>query len=95
MEDETRQNLIASAPKAAAYLEVLLHSIPLEYVSPTKAEVIEAARQVVWKDAPIVGAAKKAAVDLLVSLDRKHILGKPNIAAYAKMPVLSKLSSHA
>ena len=89
VEQETRQNLIASAPKAVAYFEVLLHSIPFEHVSPTQEEVIAAAREVVWKDAPIVAAAKKAAVDLLVSLDRKHILGKPNIAAYARMPVLS------
>ncbi len=32
------------------------------------------------KDAPIVAAAKKATVDYLVSLDRKHLVGVQEVA---------------
>jgi len=36
------------------------------------------------KDAPIVVAARKGKVDLLVTLDQKHLLGKPEITEYIK-----------
>jgi predicted nucleic acid-binding protein len=36
----------------------------------------------VLKDAPILAAAKQAQVDLLVTLDKKHLLGKPELVAY-------------
>jgi serine/threonine protein kinase len=36
------------------------------------------------KDAPIVVAARKGKVDLLVTFDQKHLLGKPEITEYIK-----------
>jgi len=41
------------------------------------------------KDAPIVVAARKGKVDLLVTLDQKHLLGKPEITAYIKAKVVT------
>jgi predicted nucleic acid-binding protein len=41
------------------------------------------------KDAPIVAAAKKAQADMLVTLDKKHLLGKPELAMYAGMKIVT------
>ncbi len=41
----------------------------------TKDEVLQVAAYTVLKDAPIVAAAKRAEVDYLVSLDRRHLVG--------------------
>lgn len=87
--NETKRNLHASAPEAIPFLEQVFDSISFEYIRPTKRDVIAAANHVTQKDAPIVSAAKKAKVDLLVTLDKKHLLGKPEIAAYAGMDVVT------
>lgn len=80
--EETRRNLSEFAPETLIFLEYAIENIPFEYVEPTKREVLSAAKQVVMKDAPIAGAAKKAKVDLLVTLDKKHLLGKPELAEF-------------
>ena len=48
-----------------------------------------AASHVALKDAPIVAAAKRAKVDLLVTLDKKHLLGKPELAEYAGVDIVT------
>lgn len=76
---ETRRNLYESAPDQVAYLELTVNSLPFENIRPTKQDVIAAMDYVPLKDAPIVAAAKKAGVDLLVTLDKKHLLDRPQL----------------
>jgi predicted nucleic acid-binding protein len=80
--EETRRNLADFAPERVVFLDYLLARLPLETVTVTRRSVQAAARHVVLKDAPIVAAARKAKVDALVTYDRKHLLGKPEIAKY-------------
>jgi predicted nucleic acid-binding protein len=77
--EETRRNLAKSAPETEAFLDLILDLLPLEYEKPTKREILKAAEVVALKDAAIVAGAKKADVDLLVSLDKKHLLGNTQI----------------
>jgi predicted nucleic acid-binding protein len=51
--------------------------------------VIAVAKHVVLKDAPIIAAAKKARADFLVTLDKKHLLGKPELVAFANIPIVT------
>lgn len=68
--EETRRNLAESAPRAIPYLEFVLAHLAIEVVRPTK------------KDAPIAAAAKRAVVEMLVTLDKKHLLGRPDLARF-------------
>ena len=61
----------------------------MQFVRPTKRQVLSAAAHVALKDAPIVAAAKRAKVDLLVTLDKKHLLGKPELAKYASTEIVT------
>ena len=87
--EETRRNLSDFSPGKLPFFEQILDAIPFEYVRPTKREVVAATKFVVLKDAPIVAAAKKANVDLLVTLDKKHLLGKTDISEYARVPIFT------
>lgn len=87
--NETRRNLAEFSPDTLFFFEQVLGAIPFEYVRPTKKEVLAATKLVSLKDAPIVAAAKKAKVELLVTLDKKHLLGKPEIAEYTGAPTLT------
>jgi predicted nucleic acid-binding protein len=80
---ETRRNLGENAPDAIPYLDLLFETIPFEFIKPAKRDVLSAAKHVALKDAPILAGAKKAKVDFLVTLDKKHLLGRPELAAYA------------
>ena len=86
---ETRRNLAEEAPDAVVWLELLLITLPYELVRPSKEEVLESAIHVALKDAPIVAAARKAKVDLLVTMDQKHLLGKPELANYAGVEIVT------
>jgi predicted nucleic acid-binding protein len=86
---ETRRNLAEAAPDALAWLDLLMAVLPYETVQPTKEEVLAAAKHVTLKDAPIVAAAKIASPDMLVTLDQKHLLGKPELADYAKVEIVT------
>jgi predicted nucleic acid-binding protein len=81
--EEARRNLAKTSEDYVLFLDFVLDNIPIEYVRPTKRHVLATASHVALKDAPIVAAAKRAEVDLLVSLDKKHLLGKPELAEYA------------
>jgi predicted nucleic acid-binding protein len=86
---ETRENLEESAPDFVPLLDLLLEVVPLELVRPTKSDVVAAARLVALKDAPILAAAKKAGVDLLVTLDKRHLLEKPELVRYAGVEIVT------
>ena len=46
------------------------------------------------KDAPIIAAAKKAKVTVLVSLDKKHILGRPELETYIQARIVTPAEAH-
>jgi predicted nucleic acid-binding protein len=77
---ETKQNLTNKAPAAIPAFDQFLDAVPFESVRPSKQQVLQAAAYIALKDAPIVAAAKKAQVDYLVSLDRRHLVGLPEVA---------------
>lgn len=52
-------------------------------------ETPSAAEHVALQDVPIVSAAKRSKVDLLVTLDKKHLLGKPELAKYASAEIVT------
>ena len=86
---ETKRNLAESAPEYLVLLDYILENIPFELFQPTKREVVAATRYTALKDAPIVAAARKAKVDFLVALDKKHPLGKPDLAEYVGAEILT------
>jgi len=86
---ETRRNLAESAPEHLPFLERVIKNIAFEIVQYTKREVMAASKHVVLKDAPILAAARRAKVDLLVTLDKKHLLGRPALAKYARTEIVT------
>lgn len=76
---ETERNLATKAPAALSAFEEFRNVVPFELVRPTKRQVLQAASYTALKDAAIVAAAKRAKVDYLVSLDRRHLVGVPEV----------------
>ena len=87
--EEARRNLARTSEDYVLFLDFVLENIPIEYVRPTKRQLLSAASHVALKDAPIVATAKRAKLDLLVSLDKKHLLGKPELAEYAEADIVT------
>lgn len=92
--EETRRNLADFAPEALPALERVFDSIDFEIVNPIKDEVVEAAQLVAPKDAPILAAARVARVDILITLDKKHLLDKPELETYANCPILRPVDAY-
>lgn len=86
--EEVKSNLSRYSIEAAQYFDYITTAISFLYVRPTKREVLAAARHVALKDAPIVAAARKSKVDMLVTLDRKHLLDVAEVSKYCGMPVV-------
>ena len=78
--EETRRNLANKSPADLTRFLDFQRAIEMEQVNPTKDNVLEAAAYTALKDAPVVAAARLANVDCLVSLDRKHLIGRPEVA---------------
>lgn len=87
--EETRRNLAKTSEEYVLFLDFVLETTPIEFVRPTKRQVLAAKRHVALKDAPIIAAAKRAKVDLLVTLDKKHLLGKPELSEYAGVDIVT------
>ena len=62
--------------------EDFLVNAGLEIIEINRRAVLDAGKLIVLKDAPIIAAAKIAKVDMLVSLDKRHILGHPELETY-------------
>ena len=88
--EETRRNLALTQP-GLTVLERIIREARIEIVSVTKQQVQDAMRLIVPKDAPILAAAKVAKVDMLVSLDKKHILGHAELEKYINAPILTPI----
>jgi predicted nucleic acid-binding protein len=87
--EETRRNLGSLSPPKETRLDEIISSAAIEIVEVTRKEVLNAAKIVVLKDAPILAAAKAAKVDMLVSLDKKHLLGRPELVEFLGAGILS------
>jgi predicted nucleic acid-binding protein len=86
--EETRENLRAKAPEALVSIQQVLDIVPFELVQPTERQVLQAASYTALKDAPIVAAAKRARVDYLVSLDRRHLVDVPAVAQRSGLKIV-------
>jgi predicted nucleic acid-binding protein len=73
---ETERNLQENAPRALPAFLRLRDALAYRLSTPSKTLVVDTARIVVAKDAPIVAAARSARVKLLATYDRKDLLSK-------------------
>lgn len=87
--EEAGRNLSKKAPQAVATLELLLEVLPLAYAAPTKAQVKAAAAYTAAKDAPVVAAAQAGGCAYLVTHDKKHLSGAPDVAEHAGVRIVS------
>jgi len=88
VQEETRRNLGQDNPEALPALELFWDTVPFDVVNPTKRQVRAAVAYTALKDAPIVAAAMRAEVDYLVSFDRKHLVGRPEIEQHSGLRIL-------
>jgi predicted nucleic acid-binding protein len=86
---ETRRNISELKPEKLARLERLLSAVQFEIVTVAPKEVADAKQWIVLKDALVLAAGKAARVDMLVTLDKKHFLGRPELAEYIHAPILT------
>jgi predicted nucleic acid-binding protein len=86
---ETRRNISELEPEKLSRLEQVLSSGHFEIVTVTPNDVADAKRWIVLKDAPVLAAAKVARVNMLVTLDKKHFLGRPELETYIGTPILT------
>ena len=86
---ETMKNIAKDRPEKLPVLQRAFHTSNFEIVTVTKEDVFDAAKHIVEKDAPILAAAKVSSIDMLVSLDKRHFLGKPELSAYINAPIFT------
>jgi len=75
---QPERNILASAPHVHPAFLRFCASLPYRLSHPSKRLVVDTARVVVAKDAPIIAAARAADVILVATYDRKHLLSKQN-----------------
>ena len=92
--EETRRNLADFASDVLPALEQIFDAIDFEIINPSKADVIEAAKIVALKDAPILAAVKLAQVELFVTLDKKHLLDRPELEAFTSTSILRPVDAY-
>jgi predicted nucleic acid-binding protein len=80
---ETERALARKAPQALAYYREALRGTGLRIVRDPLPREVKAHRDIVahQADVPIVVAAMKAGVDYLVTLNRRHFIDDPGVAA--------------
>jgi len=86
---ETRRNIRELKPEKLALLDRLLVTVQFEVARVTSDDVADAKQWIVLKDAPVLAAAKVARVDMLVTLDKKHFLGRPELETYINAPIFT------
>ena len=74
--DETERNLRANSARAHGAFLRLRATIPYQLSNPLHALVVDTARIVVGKDAPIIAAARTAQATLVATYDRTDLLSK-------------------
>ncbi len=86
--DEVGKNLTDKAPEALPAFQDFLDTVPFDLVRPTKRQILQASHYTALKDAPVVAAAKRAQVDYLVSLNRRHLVGVPEVARQSGLKIV-------
>jgi predicted nucleic acid-binding protein len=86
--EETRRNLVGKSPEDLPRFLGFLDLIDFESVNPSREEVLKAAGYTELKDAPVVAAARQAEVDFLVSLDRRHLVGRSLVAQQSGVSIV-------
>jgi predicted nucleic acid-binding protein len=81
--EETKLNLTKNAPLALPYFSLIADLFAPYVTQPTKAEVLQAAKIVHLKDAPIVAAAARVKAEYLATHDVKHLLNYATAIAKA------------
>jgi predicted nucleic acid-binding protein len=74
--EETERNLLEGMPHVHRAFLRLHASIPYQLSNPPKVLVIDTARIVAVKDAPVIAAARVAQATLVATYDRKHLLSR-------------------
>jgi uncharacterized protein len=77
---EAERNLDRKQPLALPALRDLLEALAPAMVNPTQQQVLAATAFTEPKDAPVIAAAQHAEVDFLVTLDRRHLINRPEVA---------------
>jgi predicted nucleic acid-binding protein len=72
---ESERNLRKKAPQALPFFDAFMEALSATVVAPSSDVVLEVAKLVALKDAPIVAAAMAAEAHFLASYDRKHLIG--------------------
>ena len=91
---ETTRNLLGLKSPPLKELEQIVQNASIELVDATKQAVLDAAKLITLKDAPIIAAAKIAKVNMLVSMDKKHILNHPELEDYINAPIVTPLIAY-
>lgn len=91
---ETIRNLSGLKKPPLEELDQIVQNANIELVDATKQSVLDAAKLIVLKDAPIIAAAKTAKVNMLVSLDKKHILGRADLESYINASIVTPLVAY-
>ncbi len=91
---ETIRNLLGLKSPPLNELEQIVQNASIELVDATKQAVLDAAKLITLKDAPIIAAAKFAKVNMLVSMDKKHILNRPELEDYINAPIVTPLIAY-
>ena len=86
---ETRRNISELKPEKLVRLDHLLLTVQFEIAKVISTDVADAKEWIVLKDAPVLAAAKVAQVNMLVTLDKKHFLGRPELETYINAPILT------
>jgi predicted nucleic acid-binding protein len=90
----TRRDLADFTPEALSALEQIFDAIDFEIINPSKADVIEAAKIVALNTAAILAAVNVAQVDMFVTLDKKHLVNRPELEAYARTLILRSVDAY-
>jgi predicted nucleic acid-binding protein len=86
--EEAERNLASKVPAAVDIFRQLIQAIPFEVSEPTAEEVRQAEAYTAHKDAPVIAAARRAQTGYLVSLDRRHLVGLPELAARSGLQIV-------
>lgn len=92
--EETQRNLAQLKRPPLDELGQILANASIQIVEVNKQAVLDAAAWINLKDAPILAAAKIARVDLLVSLDKKHILRHSELETYIKAKIATPAEAY-
>jgi predicted nucleic acid-binding protein len=86
---ETEQAVARKVPRALLTYREALRSTGLRIVHDPSPQEVEAHRDIISHapDVPIVVAAMQAGVDYLVTLNRRHFMDDPRVAAHARLRI--------